>query len=201
MKRGPNRTNCKLATLARGWLAAGPSGFFSCCDRFTAATQDLPVATAPNHLPSGRGSEEEQRSGEGTQYESVGMQRWIELKDRALPAPSSRPSQGEREDNRKPCIPREGWHLDSMAPTTSSRRLRSAEQIRLTELPDGPVFLYEESSASTRQKNPAAGAVRLDERLPSTSHLRKTSKGIGRGGGCQIGQWDTAHLRDALRRR
>jgi hypothetical protein len=83
-----------LAALSIGWLAAGPSGFLFGSDRFTAAIQELPLATAPNHPPSGRVSEEGRRRGEGTQHESDGMQRWMELKDKALTARSSRPSQG-----------------------------------------------------------------------------------------------------------
>lgn len=35
------------------------------CDRFTAATEELPVATAPSHPPARRGTERERQTGEG----------------------------------------------------------------------------------------------------------------------------------------
>jgi hypothetical protein len=39
---------------------------------------------------------------------SLNAARWFELKEKALPARSSRPSQGEGEVHRNPCTPRGG---------------------------------------------------------------------------------------------
>lgn len=60
--------------------------------------------------------------------------RWMELKDKDLPARSSRPSQGEGEVHRMPASV-------ALAPTTLSRLLGAAGRIPPTELPDRDVFL------------------------------------------------------------
>jgi hypothetical protein len=93
------------------------------CDRFTAATQELRVATAPNHPPSLRVAEEERRSGEGTQYQSVGAE-WSAMDGVELqgpPARSSRTSQWEGGISISRLV------SVALAPTTSSRLLQSAD--------------------------------------------------------------------------
>jgi len=77
------------------------------------------------------------------QHESDGMQRWMELKDKALTARSSRPSQGLGEIQGMP------WIRVGLTPTQSSRQCRSAGRRSPAELPDGPVFLYGEPGSST----------------------------------------------------
>jgi hypothetical protein len=67
------------------------------CDRFTAATLELPVATAPSHPPARRGAERERQTGEGDNLPPAlprrdawenpsGGVRWVEaLKPRFFP--------------------------------------------------------------------------------------------------------------------